>query len=204
MAGRRRVPARGAAGLGRSFLRHPGCQARRPSAAGDCAGQSGAGEIGSTRPRPDGTCTRRRSAAVRRPLARGSGSRAAERGGAVGRGGESAASRRDVAARGAGGAVSAQITRGQDAMRLAAWLLVLLALATGLLQVLICLVMLFSSGWAIPLVLMLMLLPLLPLILMQEIGALRRVEPVVPAIIALISIAVSCGFYWELFARMAE
>ena len=89
-------------------------------------------------------------------------------------------------------------------MRLAAWLLVLLALATGLLQVLICLVMLFSSGWAIPLVLMLMLLPLLPLILMQEIGALRRVEPVVPAIIALISIAVSCGFYWELFTRMAE
>jgi len=89
-------------------------------------------------------------------------------------------------------------------MRFAAWLLVWLALATGLLQVLICVVMLFSSGWAIPLVLMLMLLPLLPLILMQEIGTLRRLDPVVPATVALISMAVSCGFYWELFTRMAE
>ena len=89
-------------------------------------------------------------------------------------------------------------------MRFAAWLLVWLALATGLLQVLICVVMLFSSGWAIPLVLMLMLLPLLPLILMQEIGTLRRLDPVVTATVALISMAVSCGFYWELFTRMAE
>jgi hypothetical protein len=89
-------------------------------------------------------------------------------------------------------------------MRLAAWVLVWLALAAGLLQVVICVVMLLSSGWAIPLVLGLMLLPLLPLILMQEIGALRRIEPVVPATIALISIAVSFGFYWELFTRMAQ
>ena len=89
-------------------------------------------------------------------------------------------------------------------MRFAAWLMVWLALASGLLQVLICVVMLFSSGWAIPIVLALMLLPVLPLILMQEIGALRRIEPVVPAIVAIISIAVSCGFYWELFTRMAQ
>jgi hypothetical protein len=72
------------------------------------------------------------------------------------------------------------------------------------LQVVICAVMLFSSGWAILLVLALMLVPVLPLILMQEIGALRRIEPVVPATVAIISIAVSCGFYWQLFTRMAQ
>jgi ABC-type nickel/cobalt efflux system permease component RcnA len=87
-------------------------------------------------------------------------------------------------------------------MRLLAWLLVCLALATGLLQSLICAVMLFSSGWAIPVVLMLMLLPFLALILMQEIAGWRRLNPMVPAAVALCSIAVSCGFYWELFTRM--
>ena len=89
-------------------------------------------------------------------------------------------------------------------MRFWAWLLVWLALAAGLLQVLICGVMLFSSGWAIPIVLILMVLPTVPLILMQEIGAFRLIDPVVPAIIAVISIAVSAGFYWELFKRMAQ
>ena len=89
-------------------------------------------------------------------------------------------------------------------MTLVAWLLVCLALAAGLLQVLICGVMLFSSGWAIPIVLILMVLPTVPLILMQEIGAFRLIDPVVPAIIAIISIAVSAGFYWELFKRMAQ
>jgi hypothetical protein len=89
-------------------------------------------------------------------------------------------------------------------MTLAAWLLVWLALAAGLLQALICGVLLFSSGWAIPVVLILLLLPFLPLILMQEIRGWRRLDPVVPATVALISIAVSCGFYWELFRRMGE
>ena len=89
-------------------------------------------------------------------------------------------------------------------MTLAAWILVSLALATGLLQALICGVMLLASGWAVPIVLLLMLLPFLPLILMQEIRGWRRLDPVVPATVALISIAVSCGFYWELFTRMAE
>ena len=89
-------------------------------------------------------------------------------------------------------------------MTLAAWLLVLLALATGLLQTLICAVMLLSSGWAIPLVLMLMLLPFAPLVLMLEIRGWRRLNPVVPATLALLSIAVSCGFYWELFHRMSR
>lgn len=87
-------------------------------------------------------------------------------------------------------------------MTLATWLLVLLALAAGLLQTLICAVMLLSSGWAIPLVLILMLLPFVPLVLMQEIRGWRRLDPMVPAIAAVLSIAVSCGFYWELFNRM--
>ncbi len=89
-------------------------------------------------------------------------------------------------------------------MRLAAWLLVWLALAAGLLQVLICGVLLFSSGWALPVVLILLLLPWLPLIVIQEIGGFWRVAPVVPATLAIISIAVSGGFYWELFKRMAQ
>ncbi len=87
-------------------------------------------------------------------------------------------------------------------MTLAAWLLVLFALATGLLQTVICAVMLLSSGWAIPVVLVLMLLPFVPLILMQGIRGWRRLDPVVPATVAVLSIAVSCGFYWELFNRM--
>ena len=89
-------------------------------------------------------------------------------------------------------------------MTLVAWLLVWLALAIGLLQVLICAINLLSSGWAIPVVLILMLLPFLPLILMQEIRGWRRLDPTLPAAAALVSIAVSGGFYWELFRRMAE
>ena len=45
-------------------------------------------------------------------------------------------------------------------MTLTAWLLVSLALAAGLLQTVICAVMLLSSGWAIPVVVILMLLAL--------------------------------------------
>jgi len=89
-------------------------------------------------------------------------------------------------------------------MTLVAWLLVWLALAVGLLQVLICAINLLSSGWAIPVVVILMLLPFLPLILMQEIRGWRRLDPTLPAAVALVSIAVSGGFYWELFRRMAE
>ena len=55
-----------------------------------------------------------------------------------------------------------------------------------------------------PLVFILMLLPALPLILMQEIRGWRRLDPVIPATAGLLSIAVSAGFYWELFIRMAE
>ena len=87
-------------------------------------------------------------------------------------------------------------------MNLAAWLLVWLALAAGTLQVLICGVLLFSSGWAVPVVLLFAVLPFVPLILMQEIRGWRRLNPVVPASAAIISIAVSRGFYWELFNRM--
>ncbi|MBV8925932.1 MAG: hypothetical protein JOZ74_11250 [Bradyrhizobium sp.] len=87
---------------------------------------------------------------------------------------------------------------------LAAWLLVWLALAAGLLQVLICGVILFSARWSIPVALIFLALPFVPLILMQEIRGWRRLDPVVPAIAALLSIAASAGFYWELFKQMAE
>jgi hypothetical protein len=89
-------------------------------------------------------------------------------------------------------------------MTLAAWLLVSLALAAGLLQTVTCGVLLISSGWAMPLALMLMLLPFVPLILMQELRGWRRLDPAVPATAAVLSIAVSCGFYWELFNRMGR
>jgi hypothetical protein len=87
---------------------------------------------------------------------------------------------------------------------LAAWLLVSLALAAGLLQTVVCAVLLISSGWGIPLALMLMLLPFVPLILMREIRGWWRLDPVVPATAAVLSIAVSSGFYWELFMRMGR
>jgi len=84
-----------------------------------------------------------------------------------------------------------------------AWLLVWLALAVGLLQVVICGVLLFSSaGWTVPVVLVFAVLPFVPLILMQEIRGYRRINPLVPATAAILSIAVSGGFYWELFTTM--
>jgi len=51
-------------------------------------------------------------------------------------------------------------------------------------------------------VLMFAVLPFVPLILMQEYGGWRRLNPVVPATAAILSIAVSGGFYWELFTKM--
>src|SRR5579859_6797158 len=129
MAGRRGVPARGAAGFGRPLLWHPGRQARRPAAAGDRAGESGAGETRSAGPRPDRPRARRRPAIVRRALARRCGSRAAKRGRATGQSGEGTASRRDVAARGAGRAVPPEVSGEEGrAMTFVAWLLVWLAL----------------------------------------------------------------------------
>ena len=89
-------------------------------------------------------------------------------------------------------------------MTLAAWLLVCLALAVGLLQVLICAVLAFSARWSIPVALFFLVLPFVPLILMQEIRGWRRLDPMIPANAALFSIAASAGFYWELFRRMAE
>ena len=86
----------------------------------------------------------------------------------------------------------------------AAWLLVWLALAAGLLQTVICGVLLFSSGWAIPIVLLFAVMPWVPLILMRQIRGRRRLSPIVPATAAMLSIAVSCGFYWELFTTMAR
>jgi hypothetical protein len=87
-------------------------------------------------------------------------------------------------------------------MRPAATLLVWLALVAGLPQVLICGVMMFSSGWWAPLVALFAVAPLVPLILMQEIGDRRRPEPEVLAVVALVSIAISGGFYWLLYYHM--
>jgi hypothetical protein len=87
-------------------------------------------------------------------------------------------------------------------MKLVATLLVWLALLFGLLQVLICGVLLFSSGWAMPVVLIFLLLPFVPLVLMQEIRAWHRLPPAVTATAALLSIAASGGFYWMVFVRM--
>ena len=83
MAGRRGVPARGAAGRRRPLLRHPGGEARRPAAGRDRARQIGAGEARGAGPRPDRARAGRRSAAVRGALARRRRSRAAERGRAL-------------------------------------------------------------------------------------------------------------------------
>lgn len=84
--------------------------------------------------------------------------------------------------------------------RLAA-LLVWLALVFGLPQVVICGVMVFSAGWLAPLVLILLLVPIVPL-MMQEIPRWQRLPPEARASAALLSIAVSGGFYWMLFYRM--
>jgi hypothetical protein len=87
-------------------------------------------------------------------------------------------------------------------MRPAATVLVWLALLVGLLQVAICGVLVFSAGLAAPILLILLLLPFVPLILLQEIQPWRRLDPVVPAVAALISMAISGGFYWMVYVKM--
>jgi hypothetical protein len=84
----------------------------------------------------------------------------------------------------------------------AATMLVWLALLIGLLQVVICGVIAFSAGWAIPIVLLLLLMPFVPLILMQEMQPWHRLDPVVPAVAALISMAISAGFYFMVYVKM--
>ena len=82
-------------------------------------------------------------------------------------------------------------------------LLVWLALLFGLPQVIICGVMIFSAGWLVaPLVLILLLVPIVPLILIREIRRWQRLPPAATAAAALLSIAVSGGFYWMLYYRM--
>ena len=87
-------------------------------------------------------------------------------------------------------------------MKRAATLLVWSALVFGLPQALICCVLLFSSGWAAPLVLIFLLLPFVPLILMQEVGRWKRLPPAATASAAVLSIAASGGFYWMMLYRM--
>jgi len=88
-------------------------------------------------------------------------------------------------------------------MKPVATLLVWLALLFGLPQLVICGVMIFSSGWSMPLVLLFLLAPIVPLLLIQEIRRWQSLPPEVTASIALLSIAVSGGFYWMLFYRMS-
>jgi hypothetical protein len=83
-----------------------------------------------------------------------------------------------------------------------ATLLVWLAVLVGLPQMVICGVVIFSSGWAIPLVLVFLLSPVVPLILMKEIRRWQRLPPVATASAAVLSIAVSGAFYWMLYYRM--
>jgi hypothetical protein len=87
-------------------------------------------------------------------------------------------------------------------MKRAATLLVWLALLFGLPQMVICGVMVFSSGWAIPLVLIFLLTPIVPLILSQEIRRWQRLPPAATASAAVLSMALSGGFYWMLYYRM--
>ena len=87
-------------------------------------------------------------------------------------------------------------------MRPASTLLVWLALAAGLLQAVIYAVLLFQSGWAAAIVLLMMLLPFVPLILTREFQPWRRFDPVIPTIAAVISMAVSGGFYWMVFTQL--
>ena len=88
-------------------------------------------------------------------------------------------------------------------MKRLATLLVWLALLFGLPQAIICGVMIFSAGWLVaPLVLILLLLPAVPLILMQEVRCWQKLPPAATASAALLSIAVSGGFYWMLYYRM--
>ena len=88
-------------------------------------------------------------------------------------------------------------------MKSVATLLVWFAFLFGLPQVVICGVMIFSSGWAMPLVLLFLLSPIVPLILIQEIRRWQTLPPEVTASVALLSIAVSGGFYWMLYFRMS-
>src|SRR5262249_11367075 len=128
---------------------------------------------------------------------------AAKRGGATRRSRQVAASRRNDTPRSTRGALSPQVAfrQGLD-MRPASTLLVWLALAAGLLQAVICAVLLFQSGWAAAIVLLMMLLPFVPLILTREFQPWRRLDPVIPAIAAVISMAVSGGFYWMVFTQL--
>ena len=83
-------------------------------------------------------------------------------------------------------------------MRRATAILVSLALVVGLPQIAILYVALFSSGWAAPIVLFLWLLPVTPLFLMFFFPW-RALPPVVPAIAAIVSMAVTGGLVWVFY-----
>jgi hypothetical protein len=71
-----------------------------------------------------------------------------------------------------------------------------LALVVGLLQMLLGMLVVFASGWAMPLFLAVILLPLMPLILTQEVRPWPKPPSIVPVVAAIVSIAVSGLIYW--------
>ena len=115
MARRGRVPARGDAGRRRPLLRHPGGEARRASRRRDRAGEARARRARGRGSRVAGATADRRSAAVRRGGAprcvRAATGRRARR---ARRCAYRAQSRRDVAARSAGGLVRFETARGRQ------------------------------------------------------------------------------------------
>ena len=81
-------------------------------------------------------------------------------------------------------------------MNQAATIMAWLAIAVGLLQMLLGTMVVFASGWLMPLFLAVILLPLLPLILTQEVPAWPKPPPIVPVVAAIVSMAVSGLIYW--------
>ena len=81
-------------------------------------------------------------------------------------------------------------------MRQPATLLAWLALAVGLLQMLLGTMVVFASGWAMPLFLAMILLPVLPLILVRP---WPKPRPIVPMVAAVFSMAVSGLIYWMFY-----
>ncbi len=84
-------------------------------------------------------------------------------------------------------------------MRRSATLLAWLALAVGLLQMLLGTMVVFASGWAMPLFLAMILLPALPLILTQKVRPWPKPPPIVPVVAAVVSMAVSGLVYWMFY-----
>ena len=78
-----------------------------------------------------------------------------------------------------------------------------LAIAVGLLQILLGMMVVFASGWLMPLLVAMILLPLLPLVLTRQVRPWPKPPPIVPVVAAVVSMAVSGLVYW-LFYFVAD